>query len=258
MAVRESCEAHTDFLRVTRESSLLWSNLFSLLRRSAEDDQPDYTNKRNGLLVFPIIINLAALVIDKSVDDLRQPPPESHVSLIKLWIATGFWPALNEALTKGFIAIAENDYQICRSVVAIFRHFIYALEHDQSLLPLLSPCFPRQSLFIATCHMSKIVSTELKPKLKPVAPSDIPLELDCARWYFELQEACQIPDECSRRGCQHKITAHCSMCKTGYCGVDCQKQDWTEHKPTCLLKVKVNDGLSSGSTAESSSSTYII
>src|ERR1700727_2285754 len=80
------------------------------------------------------------------------------------------------------------------SVVAIFRHFIYALEHDQSLLPLLSPCFPRQSLFIATCHMSKIVSTELKPKLKPVAPSDIPLELDCARWYFELQEACQIPD----------------------------------------------------------------
>jgi hypothetical protein len=123
MAVRESCEAHTDFLRVTRESSLLWSNLFSLLRRSAEDDQPDYTNKRNGLLVFPIIINLAALVIDKSVDDLRQPPPESHVSLIKLWIATGFWPALNEVLTKGFIAIAENDYQICRPSI-LFPEFL--------------------------------------------------------------------------------------------------------------------------------------
>jgi hypothetical protein len=118
MAAKESHAAHTDFLRATRESSLFWSNLFSLLRRSAEGDQPDYTNKRNGLLVFPAIINLAAVIIDNCVDDLRQPPPESHVSLIKLWVATGFWPALNEALTKGFIAVAEQDYQICRSSIS--------------------------------------------------------------------------------------------------------------------------------------------
>jgi hypothetical protein len=106
------------------------------------------------------------------------------------------------------------------SVVAIFRHFIYALKHNQSLLPLLSPCFPRPSLFMATCQMSKLVSTELKP----VSPGEIPLELDCGRWYWELQEACRVPDECSRRGCQHKITARCSTCKTGYCSVDCQRQ----------------------------------
>jgi hypothetical protein len=115
MATKESHEAHTDLLRAIRESSLLWSNLFSLLRRSAEDDQPDYTNVRNGRLMFPIIINLTAFVIDNCAGDLWQPPPESHVSLIKLWITTGFWPALNEALTKGFIAIAEKNYEICRS-----------------------------------------------------------------------------------------------------------------------------------------------
>jgi hypothetical protein len=70
MATQKSCEAHNDFLRVTHESSLLWTNLFSLLRRSAEDDRPDYTNARNGLLMFPAITKLAALVIDDSVDDL--------------------------------------------------------------------------------------------------------------------------------------------------------------------------------------------
>jgi len=123
MAIEGSCDAHTDFLRATRESSLLWSNLFILLRKSAEDDQPDYTNKRNGRLVFPIIIKLAAFVIDKCVDDLGQPPPESHVSLIKLWITAGLWPALNEALTKGFIAIAEDDYQICRSSILFLVFF---------------------------------------------------------------------------------------------------------------------------------------
>jgi hypothetical protein len=106
------------------------------------------------------------------------------------------------------------------SVVAIFRHFDYALRHDPSLLPLLSPHFPRQSLFIATYQMSKIVNAVLKP----ATPADIPLELDCGRWYFALQEACRIPDECGRRGCEHKITARCTNCKTGYCGVDCQKQ----------------------------------
>ena len=113
MATQRSCDAHTDLLRATRESSLLWSNLFSLLRRSAEDDQPDYTNKRNGLLVFPIIIKLTAFVIDNCADDLGQPPPDCHVSFIKLLIAADLWPALNEALTKGFI-VSEKDYQSSR------------------------------------------------------------------------------------------------------------------------------------------------
>jgi len=123
MATERSCGAHTDLLRATRESSLLWSNLFSLLRRSAEDDQPDYTNKRNSLLVFPIIIKLAAIVIDDCADDLWQPPPESHVSLIKLWIAAGLWLALNEALTKGFIAVAEDDYQVTRLSIFLLVFF---------------------------------------------------------------------------------------------------------------------------------------
>lgn len=129
MAIDKMCEAHTAFLSATRESSLLWSNLFALLRRSAADDQPDYTNARNGRLVFPITINFFAFVIDNAIDDLRLPPPEEHVSLIKLWVANDFWPALNETLTKGFIYVAEDDFQICRSSVLLLSGIHFRMTH---------------------------------------------------------------------------------------------------------------------------------
>jgi len=102
--LQKGAVAHTLISSGNSRILLLWSNLFSLLRRSAEDDQPDLYQQRNGLLVFPIIIKLAAIVMTIAPMICATA---SGVSCIfdKAWIAAGLWLALNEALTKGFIAL---------------------------------------------------------------------------------------------------------------------------------------------------------
>jgi hypothetical protein len=114
----------------------------------------------------------------------------------------------------------EIDLISSGSVVAIFRHFIHALEHNEYLRPLLNPYFPQQSLLLVTFQMTKLVLTELQPD----TPGNIPLELDCGRCYYTLQEVCRIPGQCDRRGCQRPSTARCSKCKTTYCTPECQRQ----------------------------------
>ena len=80
--------------------------------------------------------------------------------------------------------------------------------------------------------------------------------------FRNIQRACVLKDDCTRRDCDRKRTAQCVACKkAGYCSVDCQKRfvdlwfsafaplmasgcisyryrDWPEHKMACKLEIK--------------------
>ena len=233
MAVSERNQAHADFLQATRESSPLWLNIFSLLRKSAGDDLAGSTGVPNSF------INLTASVINNCVASVSHPPPQPRVSLVKLWADTGFFPALDEVVTKGSLDIYKDDYQLCRwsipsysifhpkrllknpgfagNIVAILRHVKYALDHDRSLLSLLSPHFPRQNLSTCLLQISKTINPNAP------TPTDVPSELNCGVWFLLLQRACHVRSQCGRRGCQRKAVAQCASCKLGYCDVECQK-----------------------------------
>jgi hypothetical protein len=131
VALSEHKQVHTDFLQAARESSPLWLNIFSLLRKSADDDPAECTGASNGL------INLMASVISNGVADVSQPGPQRRVSLVKLWADTGFFPALDEVVTNGSLDIQKDDYQLCRW--SIPSYFIF---HSKRLLK--GPCFRRR------------------------------------------------------------------------------------------------------------------
>ena len=55
---------------------------------------------------------------------------------------------------------------------------------------------------------------------------------------------------CSIPGCKKPVTSRCSSCKTAhYCGGDCQKADWPEHKKICEGRLRLQ-GMACLSKAE--------
>jgi hypothetical protein len=217
---------HTEMLIETYKSSLLWTNLFSLLLRSSEDDKPDFTDARNGNMVLPPIIFLAGTVIahcSKTQSDLLP-------AFAKLWANTDMISALSSSIVNG---VLDNESQdgppITLSLNAIFGGLKMALDRDASLLPLLVPQFPRQQVL---CTLKRLTETS-----NPNNPrtGDRNFNADCLVLFMRLHTACVMSKGCMRRGCRQAPTARCSKCKVTYCGLECQKKDWKEHKGACAI-----------------------
>lgn len=98
---------HTEILLETRNSSSLWTNLFSLLLRSVEDDKSDFTDTLNGGIVLPPIIFLAGAVIA----DCSKTQNDSLPAFAKLWARTKMIHALSQCIIKG---VLENQDQLTR------------------------------------------------------------------------------------------------------------------------------------------------
>jgi hypothetical protein len=244
MASQGDHPLHTEFLQATRESSPLWTNMFALLRRSAEEDQPDTTtNKCNGELVLPVIIFLAGAVTT-NCSKVQGDSQQACLDLIRIWTRTEIISALSQSIIKGVLNEQEHNGWLTRqcflsnpsviyskathapllypstgSLNAIFQDIKMSLDKDPSLLPVLSPQFPRQQVLATLKHLS----TTFNPN-NPTT-GDIPVNLGCWQLVSELQKACVTPDECTHRGCRQKPTARCGKCKVVfYCNLPCQKQ----------------------------------
>jgi hypothetical protein len=101
---------HAEVLLETRKSSLLWTNLFSLLLRSVEDDRPDFTNALNGSMVLPPTIFLAGAVIANCSKTQNDFLP----ALAKLWARTEMIHALSQCIIKGVLNNQEHDGWLTR------------------------------------------------------------------------------------------------------------------------------------------------
>jgi len=206
--------------------------MFALLRRSAEEDQPDNTTREcNGALVLPPIIFLAGAVTTNCSSN-KMPGgdfQQARLALMHIWARTQMISALSQSISKGVLNNQEHDGWITRSMIAIFQDLKISLNEDPSLLLPLTPQFPRQHV-LATL---KRLSTTFNP-FNP-ATGDIPVNIGCWQLFSELHEACFVPDECIHRGCRKRPTARCAKCKSGYCSIRCQKRDWKEHKIACSL-----------------------
>ena len=243
MASQGDHQLHTEFLEVTRHSIPLWTNMFALLRRSAEEDQPDNTtNKCNGTLVLSPTIFLAGAVTT-NCSKIQGDSQQARLALMHIWARTEIISALSQSITKGvlnnqehngwttrawlhfFFPIIESKRTYVRfrssltgSMNAILQDMSSSLDEDPSLLLSLSPQFPRQDV-LATL---KRLSTTFNP-LNP-ATGDIPVNQGCWVLFSKLHKACVAPDECTHRGCRQRPTARCTKCKSGYCSIRCQKQ----------------------------------
>lgn len=244
MASQGDHPLHTEFLQATRESSPLWTNMFALLRRSVEEDQPDTTtHKRNGALVLPVIIFLAGAVTT-NCSKVQGDSQQACLDLIRIWAPTEIMSALSQSIIKGVLNEQEHNGWLTRqcflsnpsvvyskaltqpcftpstgSLNAIFQDIKTSLDKDPSILPVLSPQFPRQQVLATLKRLSTTFNSN-----NP-ATGDIPVNLGCWQLFSELHKACVTPDVCTHRGCRQTPTARCGKCKVGfYCSLPCQKQ----------------------------------
>jgi len=173
-------------------------------------------------MVLPPIIFLAGFVIahcSKTQSDLLP-------AFAKLWANTDMISALSSSIVNG---VLERDGPT-RSLNAIFGDLKIALDRDASLLPLLAPQFPRQRVL---CTLKRLTETS-NPNNSRIGTRNV--NADCLDSFVRLHTACMMSEWCMRRGCRRAPTARCSKCKiTPYCGLECQKKDWKEHKGACAI-----------------------
>jgi hypothetical protein len=87
---------HEETLRTIRLSESLWTHIFHLLRRAAKNEAVDARGGKNGDLIYMPVIGILANVIH----DCQFNAPDEREALVALWLRTGLFDALDEAMPK--------------------------------------------------------------------------------------------------------------------------------------------------------------
>jgi hypothetical protein len=168
MASQGDHPLHTEFLEVTRRSLPLWTNMFALLYRSAEEDQPDNTtDKCNGTLVLPVIIFLAGAVTTHC-SKMQGDSQQARLLLMHIWAHTEIISALSQSITNGVLNDQEHDGWTTRSWLL---HFLFSPHRLKKYL--------RPLLFIShrqyKCHFSRHENIARRGSFSPaLSQSTIP------------------------------------------------------------------------------------
>ncbi|KAJ4496695.1 hypothetical protein C8R41DRAFT_255818 [Lentinula lateritia] len=222
-----------DFADALRNSEAYWRNAFALMHIK-NPDKSTHTEKE----VSVAVLNLALKLI------LQRPVPEV-AQLMRTWIKTGLFGVLDETMEE-LIRVPES----CLSP-----------SFPVNVLEALKDEFPRQRAVsvVMRYETEQKENQQNSTTEKNANEDDIPdaedpiwinglwqamgwLEGVCHRDHPEHEGAQGIENRlvvptgslCARRSCGKKAVSKCSSCKEfWYCGVECQRLDWKEHKSIC-------------------------
>jgi hypothetical protein len=140
--------------------------------------------------------------------------------------------ALEEALRHG---TEDEQIDFCKHAMHIYHAVSYGPDRNVLFATLISQQLPRPRTIRRLWDLSLRLSSR---GTKDVAWSH------AARMILaSLEQMYFLPSQCTRRGCEKKATARCPHCKAGYCGRDCQKPDWKDHKLVCGVKMDMEPAI---------------
>ncbi|KAJ3805061.1 hypothetical protein F5876DRAFT_70120 [Lentinula aff. lateritia] len=237
-----------DFADALRNSEEYWRNAFALMHIK-NPDKSAHTEKEVSIAV----LNLALKLI------LQRPVPEV-AQLLRNWIKTGLFGVLDETMED--LIRVPGATRLLTFFYTTIKESCLSPSFPVDVLEAIKDEFPRQRAVGAVMRYEteQKGNQQSNTTQKNVNEDDIPdaedpiwinglwqamgwLEGVCHRDHPEHEGAPGIENRivvttgstlCTRRSCGKKAVSKCSSCKEfWYCGVECQRLDWKEHKSIC-------------------------
>lgn len=212
----------SEFLRIIRTSVPLWSSLFEVSSRSTGNYGTSSFINTPHYYMSTLVVHLIWC---------RDSPSEA-MALTELWVVTGVFDALEASLGEVLLHGTEDEkVELCSHLTYIYRGISYGPEGNPSWKSSIRQQLPRPRTIRRLWDISQQLSGR---GIRKVAASHAARTVVMA-----LEKAFTLPDTCKRRGCERKETARCTVCRSGYCGINCQKRDWKDHKMVCGLTMDI-------------------
>ncbi|KAJ3761416.1 hypothetical protein EV360DRAFT_67884 [Lentinula raphanica] len=250
--VSSNASEFEEFADALRNSEAYWHNAFALMRVK-DSDNSMHTEKELSVDV----LNLALKLI------LQQPASEV-AQVTKTWAKAGLFGVLDETMDD--LVKIPGAPRLLTFFYTTIKESCLSPSFPSDILEALKDELPRQKAVAAVMRYESEQKSDQTKKLDAIGDKtnddDIPdaedpiwinglwqamgwLQGACHRDHQGLERA-QLGAEvkkldtslspilCARRTCGNKAVSKCSSCKEfWYCGVECQKLDWKEHKPIC-------------------------
>jgi len=161
---------------------------------------------------------------------------EEAKALSELWVSTGVFDALETAFEEALRYGTENEQiHFCRHAMNIYHAIFFGRERNVLFATLISQQLPRPRTIRRLWDLSLRLSSK--------GTNNVVWSHAARVIVLSLEQTYFLPSQCTRRGCEKKATARCPHCKAGYCGRDCQKPDWKDHKLVCGVKMDMEPAI---------------
>ncbi|KAH9830368.1 uncharacterized protein C8Q71DRAFT_862658 [Rhodofomes roseus] len=231
-----------EFANDLRQSASLWTNMFIFMRRAAER-KIEPGDKAAGARAKRAAANVIGLTANWMHSCFFQSPDQLKV-FVELCIRADFFNALDATVPR-VVATEGVTQQLTRIIFCLDS----LLSKDPSTSPLFKGQLPRPRTFHAL-----LIHAYIDPRTRSLrTPSEfvrtgqvrrdakgLPavgsnfFDESCWQMWHALEKRVKSGGVCARRVCDERATARCSKCgQAQYCGQDCQKKDWKEHKIMC-------------------------
>jgi hypothetical protein len=210
-----------EFLKTVRTSAPLWRGLFDASKSPNEPNTPLFRQS----LHYSMVTLATGLILS------RETSSEAK-ALTEFWVSIGIFDALESCIEEA-VRIGTEDDQIIftKNLVTIYQGVSYGPDGN-SHASLMSRQLPRPRCSRRLWDMSLKLAHRGTEKVAPSHAARVTIRA--------LEMMFDVPGVCKRRGCENHSTAQCSRCRSGYCGADCQKRDWREHKMVCGVAMEMN------------------
>jgi len=158
------------------------------------------------------------------------------IALTDLWVSTGVFDALEASLGEVLRYGTEDEQaELCSNLAPIYYGISYGSQEHPWFESLLRQQLPRPRTVRRLWDISlKLSGSEIE---------NVALSHVCRMAVTAMEALFVKPSMCKRRGCEKTSTARCARCGSEYCGIDCQKQDWKDHKMVCGVTMHIDSAV---------------
>ncbi|KAJ3748505.1 hypothetical protein DFH05DRAFT_1554447 [Lentinula detonsa] len=240
------------FADALRNSETYWRDAFALMHVKNSDN-----SMRTEKELSVAVLNLALKLV------LQQPANEV-AQLTQTWVKTGLFSVLDETMED--LVRIPGAARLLTFFYTTIKESCLSSSFPLDILEALKNEFPRQRAVGAVMRYESelknsqtkdLTATGDKKNEEDIPDAEDPIWINglwqamgwlegvCHRDHHGREPA-QLGEEehkldldtsstlCARRNCGKKAVSKCSSCKEfWYCGAECQKLDWKEHKPIC-------------------------
>ncbi|EIM87508.1 uncharacterized protein STEHIDRAFT_168232 [Stereum hirsutum FP-91666 SS1] len=233
-------DERNQLLRALIKSSTLWTTLFDLLYESITESQK--ANKT--VYAFVSSVDFANVVLSaSSVGSLSRKEIKPHamflVSSSTLWNALDTLLVMHASttpITMSIMLLYEQIRTLSGVYPSIASRLRLQLPRPRSLRALFDASFSAPGHPTPPRIITKAMVTPHEDKFEEEVRSVSFCGLKAWVMLERLQQTCGVHRQCMRRGCSERWTYRCKACmSTQYCGRECQRLDWTEHRLVCGL-----------------------
>ncbi|KAF5384489.1 hypothetical protein D9757_006432 [Collybiopsis confluens] len=247
-----------------RQAEEYWKTALVLMLRTTEptsaSPSPDAASS----------MQLAQAVLNILLKMVLQKPDSEVAEVTQTWIRAGLFdvfdektgemirvPGVTRLLTFLFTSIKESAHNFPPELLSLLKN---NLPRQRTVAAVMKYDMELQGVLDGAQNQgdgNAAAASKLKRRTfgEGTAPDEIPDAQDplWANGLWQamgwLQGLCHSASSeiCMRRTCGKKVVSRCSSCKqVGYCGPECQKLDWKEHKQLCKWAVPYMNAVSKG------------